>query len=76
MSDFDRFIELGRAWTDRPTFWRHLEGRPVAWVTALERQPLADAVPRPAPSAYRLIEAKRACIRSVLGASAGRHHAA
>jgi hypothetical protein len=91
MSDFDRFIQLGRAWADRATFWRHLEGRPTAWVQALEWQLLADAmpragdagqgpdeIPRPDPRSpeRRLIEAKRAHIRGVLRASADRRRAA
>jgi hypothetical protein len=88
LSDFDRFIQLGRAWADRRTFWRHLEGQPSAWLQALEWQLIADAmphasdpgrgaveIPRPAPSERRLIEAKRARIRAILRASAGRRAA-
>jgi hypothetical protein len=89
MSEFDRFIQLGREWTDRATFWRHLEGRPIAWLQALEWQLLADATghagaagwgtvetPRLGPSERRLIEAKRARIRAFLQSGAGRRRAA
>jgi hypothetical protein len=91
LSDFDRFIRLGREWADRKTFWLHLEGQPSAWLQALEWQLIADAMPRaggagqdpveiprldPRSPERRLIEAKRAHIRGVLRASAGRGHAA
>jgi hypothetical protein len=76
VSDFDRFIQLGRAWADRWTFWRHLEGRPTAWLQELDWQLLADAVGRPGNPERRLIEAKRARIRGVLRASAAGRRAA
>jgi hypothetical protein len=84
-------IQLGREWTDQRIFSVHLEGRPNAWQWELDRQLLADAMPRtgdvgqgtveiplvdPLSPGRRLIQAKRARIRGVVQARTLSHQAA